>query len=719
MMRRIRSNTILLAGIGLAAAYWLIEAAVHVLLFREGGVTAQLFTTDPHELWMRSLTCVLLVGFGVYAQITLNRHRRIERTLRESEERYRAIAEDTPVLICRFLLSGEITYVNNAYCTYFAKTPEELLGSSFLSLIPEADRETVMDSISALTVESSTRSHEHKVIAQGGEIRWQRRTNRALFDAQGQAVAYQSIGEDITERKRAEGELRFRAMVLDSIWDGVTATDLDGRITYVNQAELELTRRSREELIGQSVEVYGEDPAAGSTQREIIETTRERGEWSGEIVNRTSEGDRVVLDCRTWLLRDDAGQPVGMCGVSRDITKRKRAEEELEKLASIVRHSRELINLATLDGRMIFLNEAGGRMLGMDPENVSNMQIMEVIPEHLHGLVQSELLPALMAGGTWQGDLQYRNVKTNGITDVHATTFVINDPSSGKPVYLANVSLDITERKRAEEELAKHRDHLEELVQERTQELEESRKQLEQSERLASLGTLAGGLAHEINNPVGVILLAANNVLERMGAPGSRELIERSLKNIVMHAGRCDGLVKDVLQFARQARTAKEPADLNSIINDAVTLTAEYVGASGSRIETRLADALAQVSLNRLGMEQVFVNLIHNAVEAGDGPVRVVVRTEPTKTGVRATVEDNGRGISHRQLEHLFDPFFTTRRESGGTGLGLSIAYGIIASHGGTMGVQSTVGVGTTFTIDLPFSPAAGTEVFRVKSSHR
>jgi len=122
--------------------------------------------------------------------------------LRESEERYRAIAEDTPVLVCRFLPGGEITYVNNAYCRYFEKALEELVGSSFLLRIPEADRETVLANISALTVESPTQSHEHPVIAPDGEICWQRWTNRALFDAEGKAVAYQSIGEDITERKR-------------------------------------------------------------------------------------------------------------------------------------------------------------------------------------------------------------------------------------------------------------------------------------------------------------------------------------------------------------------------------------------------------------------------------------------------------------------------------------------------------------------------------------
>jgi PAS domain S-box-containing protein len=131
-----------------------------------------------------------------------------EEQVRESEERYRAIAEDTPLLICRFLPDCRISYVNEAYCRYFGKTVEELVGISFLSLIPEEDRAMVMTTIALLTLESPTNACEHQVIASDGEIRWQRWTDHALFDAEGNLVAYQSIGEDITELKRLETEIR-------------------------------------------------------------------------------------------------------------------------------------------------------------------------------------------------------------------------------------------------------------------------------------------------------------------------------------------------------------------------------------------------------------------------------------------------------------------------------------------------------------------------------
>lgn len=136
-----------------------------------------------------------------------------------------------------------------------------------------------------------------------------------------------------------------------------------------------------------------------------------------------------------------------------EIQDRVKAEKELEKLAAVVKHTGELISLASPDGRMVFLNEAGGRMLGIDPREVAHLQFMDVIPEHLADLVDGTLLPTLKGGGTWSGDLQYRNLSTGRVTDVHATLFTVDDPDSGTPQFLANVSMDITGRKRAEQKI--------------------------------------------------------------------------------------------------------------------------------------------------------------------------------------------------------------------------------------------------------------------------
>jgi|GEM_PF-2883872 PAS domain S-box/PAS domain S-box/PAS domain S-box/PAS domain S-box len=146
------------------------------------------------------------------------------------------------------------------------------------------------------------------------------------------------------------------------------------------------------------------------------------------------------------------GKKVIQCNI-RDITERKKVEAEAQRLASVVRHSSELINISDLDGKMVFINEAGSRMLGISAEEVTRFNIMQVIPAHLKEKVDKELMPALLDTGGWSGDLQYINMKTGKLTDVHAVTFTVKDPDSGKPLFLANISLDITERKTAQAEL--------------------------------------------------------------------------------------------------------------------------------------------------------------------------------------------------------------------------------------------------------------------------
>ena len=152
------------------------------------------------------------------------------------------------------------------------------------------------------------------------------------------------------ERKRSEEALRFQAFLLDQIRDRITATDLEGRITYVNAAEAEMMQRTPEEMIGQSVELYGDDAQRGSTQREIIARTLAHGEWQGEVVNYAKDGTERILHVRTWTVQDKDGKPAGLCGISTDITDQKRAEEERRKLETQMRHTQKLESLGVLAG---------------------------------------------------------------------------------------------------------------------------------------------------------------------------------------------------------------------------------------------------------------------------------------------------------------------------------------------------------------------------------
>ncbi|MFQ5591778.1 MAG: PAS domain S-box protein [Phycisphaerae bacterium] len=271
------------------------------------------------------------------------------------------------------------------------------------------------------------------------------------------------------------------------------------------------------------------------------------------------------------------------------------------------------------------------------------------------------------------------------------------------------------ERKSAEEQLARYRDHLEELVAERTRELEHSRAALIRTERLASIGTLSAGIAHEVNNPIGMILLSAQNAIVAAGQPGGERLLETCLHHIVESAERCGQITRSILQSAKQETTEKWIEEVNGIVQRVVQLTRKYAEKHGGIISVQLAPEVLRIRANPVEIQQALMNVIQNALEAASGAVRIVIATQSTGRGVRISVRDNGPGIPAAHLEHLFDPFFTSRRQHGGTGLGLSIVHGIIADHGGTVEVQSEVGRGTTFTIQLPV--AETTEVAHGKSA--
>lgn len=222
---------------------------------------------------------------------------------------------------------------------------------------------------------------------------------------------------------------------------------------------------------------------------------------------------------------------------------------------------------------------------------------------------------------------------------------------------------------------------------------------MHRAQRLASVGTLAAGIAHEINNPLGLILMSAQRALEKSGDP---KALEASLHRIEGDVKRCARIIKSVLQFSREQSPDKWLVDVTQCVRHSEEFTREYANHNGVKVQIEQASGLPTVFANPTELEQAFVNLIHNAVEACNDGQTAMLRTERSPTGVRVTVADHGRGMTAEEQEHAFDPFYTTRQQRGGTGLGLSIVHGIITGQGGTIEIDSQPGKGTRVIIELP-----------------
>jgi two-component system NtrC family sensor kinase len=240
---------------------------------------------------------------------------------------------------------------------------------------------------------------------------------------------------------------------------------------------------------------------------------------------------------------------------------------------------------------------------------------------------------------------------------------------------------------------------LEEKVRQRTEEVTAMQVRVAQSERLASLGMLAAGVAHEVNNPLGGILALTALTLEDL--PGDHPS-RRNLEVVLQQTERCRDIVKGLLDFSRQSDATMEELQINGVLDQTIELISQQSSFFNVRIERAWADDLPPITGDRSQLQQVFLNILVNAVQAMDERGVITIRTAAHGDDVEISIADTGCGIPAEVIDRIFDPFFTTREGGRGTGLGLAIAYGIVTRHRGHIHAESTVGRGTTFIIRLP-----------------
>lgn len=291
----------------------------------------------------------------------------------------------------------------------------------------------------------------------------------------------------------------------------------------------------------------------------------------------------------------------------------------------------------------------------------------------------------------------------------HSTLVASGDLESRVPVTSSDELGDLSEAVnrmteslgRADKELKGWADSLEQKVEERSREIMRMEEQLRRSEKLASLGTLSAGVAHEINNPLTGILLYAS-ILK-----GDKRLdpeLLPDIKRVITETERCAGIVKDLLEFSRESSPEKEAVALDAILDAVITFFHKQPDFSAITISKKYENDLPNVSVDPNQIRQVLINLVINAGHSmpDGGTLRISTYLSADGEYVCAEIADSGCGIAEENLKRIFDPFFTTKSE--GTGLGLSISFGIIESNGGKIEVQSRVGEGTIFTVKLPLS---------------
>jgi PAS domain S-box-containing protein len=238
-------------------------------------------------------------------------------------------------------------------------------------------------------------------------------------------------------------------------------------------------------------------------------------------------------------------------------------------------------------------------------------------------------------------------------------------------------------------------------------ELEKTQIQLLQAEKMSSLGKLAAGVAHQLNNPLGGIILYTQLILEEYQLD---EKVRDDLKRILKDAKRCQDTVKELLEFTRQTRHLMQPQDINQSISRALFLLENHTIFQDIQIIKDFSPSLPLLSVDIQQLNHMFLNIFVNAAQAMKGKGKLIIKTYllPNHDRIGIAITDTGCGISRENLPHIFEPFFTTKEEGEGTGLGLSLVYEIVQNHGGTIRATSKINKGATFIIELPITQSEG-----------
>jgi two-component system NtrC family sensor kinase len=351
-----------------------------------------------------------------------------------------------------------------------------------------------------------------------------------------------------------------------------------------------------------------------------------------------------------------------------------------QKYRRIFEGSMDIILILDREGRFVDINEAGLETLGYAsrPDLFSSTNFGELL---LSPLSAQRLLEEISSAG-FRKDLECQIRHRDGEILTWLFSFTVNRNADGEVVGYEGIAKDITRRKKMD-------------------------KHLLQADRLASLGQLSAGVAHEINNPLGMILGYAQLLLR--SEPKDTQRFQ-DLKIIEKHTRNCKTIVEDLLKFARSTDTQKGPVDVNELLREIIVVVEHQFLLDNVSIEARFDPPLPMLRADGEKLKQVFMNLIMNAKQAinGRGHIQVTTRHAPSEKQISISVVDTGSGIPAEIIDKIFDPFFTTKPTGQGTGLGLSVSYGIIKDHHGEITAQSTPGEGAMFTIILPLQPEEG-----------
>ena len=632
--------------------------------------------------------------------------------VRRLEARYRDLIEHSPEMIYQLNKAGQFVHVNKTGLDKLGYTLEEMLQMHLWDLVPQGREAEVLAYLERLVAQGRSTIETVFVAADGHPIDVEIHST-ALFEIGGGLVHSRAFVRDVTERRLLEEQIhryttrleqavnertqqlvasqeRYKAL-FDLVADSVFMVGEDGVIVAVNKREEQALGYSEEQVVGSSIlDVIL--PAHHEEMRSLLAKIHsgERQVPTQEITVRDAAGKETPVEMDVILVR--GSDHTWVMVQLRDITDRKRLERQMhtyqqELEAKVSERTREIEE--TKQYLENLLENANDVIYTLDSEQCFTYVNSKVLA---WGYAKEDLLgrPYLGLLSKRHRGRRLKSTLDIGVKQVYEVEVLTKsgEPRSvmvsvsplhgvdGEILGVLGIARDMTDTKKLEQ-------------------------QIRNSEKLASVGKLAAGVAHEINNPLGGILNCLYNMRKGTLSPSRQEEYLASMEDGLRRVQR---IVRQLLDFSQQHNPELALADINHVVNRVLLLTDHLFIPHRVQLETDLAVGMPELMIDRHMMEQVLMNLVLNAIQAMRNGGVLSIRTTVEEDQCLVRVQDSGCGISSSVLPRIFDPFFTTKNEGEGTGLGLSVSLGIVERHGGRIGVESEVGKGTTFTVSIPLS---------------
>ncbi|MCX5722472.1 MAG: PAS domain S-box protein [Nitrospirae bacterium] len=633
-----------------------------------------------------------------------------ERTgeLRESEERLRTLFEQAAVGVAEIdTTTGRFIRVNRKYGEIVGYSMEQMLALDFMSITHPDDLASDLAQMERLKRgELREFTLEKRYIRKDGSIVWVELTVSPLQAGNEALTRHLAVVKDITERKQVESQLRLTQFAVEHAADAVLWADDTKRFVYVNEAACRSLGYTREELLTLRIPDITPQHDPERFQQRLTSIKQGRSA-TYESLHRRKDGTEFPVEASiAYLEHEGRGYT---CGIVRDITERKRAEEALaektNELSDFIEHATVSMHWVGADGIILWANQTELDLLGYSREEYIGHHIADF---HVDQPIIQKLLDCLSCGETVQECAARLRSKDGSIKDVLIDSSVLR--KNGTFIHTRCFTRDITERKQAEAALQAFQD------------------QIRQMQKMEAIGQLAGGVAHDFNNILTAILGNAEMAAMKTAAGHP---VQPNLTRIIEAGNRASHLVQQILTFTHQQEFSRTALDLAPVIYEALALLRATLPA-GIELTATYDAATPHVLADATQVHQVLMNLCTNAWHAlNEQPGSIAVNLTPVMLAhplhslhvilppgryARLSVRDTGCGMEPETVERIFDPFFTTKPVGQGTGLGLSVVHGIVRGHEGAIVVDSRPNQSTTFhlyfpAVDAPAHPreSAGT----------